>query len=71
MQGHVARKRGRYHAVIYEGLDPITGRSDPPRSPCCLLPRSPPTPPGAEVVQSGRAPSWRPSRPLTRSSNVL
>jgi integrase len=26
MQGHVARKRGRYYAVIYEGLDPVTGR---------------------------------------------
>ncbi len=26
MQGHVARKRDRFYAVIYEGLDPITGR---------------------------------------------
>jgi integrase len=26
MKGHVARKRGRYYAVIYEGLDPVTGR---------------------------------------------
>lgn len=26
MQGHVARKRGRYYAVIYEALDPITGK---------------------------------------------
>ncbi len=26
MQGHVARKRGRYYAVIYEGLDPVTGK---------------------------------------------
>ncbi|MFP5579851.1 MAG: tyrosine-type recombinase/integrase [Acidimicrobiia bacterium] len=26
MQGHVARKRDRYYAVIYEGLDPITGK---------------------------------------------
>lgn len=26
MQGHVAHKRGRYYAVIYEGLDPITGK---------------------------------------------
>lgn len=26
MQGHVARKGDRYYAVIYEGLDPITGR---------------------------------------------
>jgi hypothetical protein len=26
MRGHVARKRGRYYAVIYEGLDPVTGR---------------------------------------------
>ncbi|GMU79846.1 MAG: hypothetical protein AMXMBFR46_26350 [Acidimicrobiia bacterium] len=26
MQGHVARKRGRCYAVIYEGLDPVTGR---------------------------------------------
>ena len=25
MQGHVARKRDRYYAVIYEGLDPVTG----------------------------------------------
>lgn len=26
MQGHVARKRDRYYAVIYEGLDPVTGK---------------------------------------------
>lgn len=26
MKGYVARKRGRYYAVIYEGLDPVTGR---------------------------------------------
>jgi integrase len=26
MHGYVARKRDRYYAVIYEGLDPITGR---------------------------------------------
>jgi len=26
MKGHVARKRGRYYAVIYEGLDPVTGK---------------------------------------------
>jgi len=26
MRGHVARKRDRFYAVIYEGLDPITGR---------------------------------------------
>ncbi len=26
MKGHVARKRDRYYAVIYEGLDPVTGR---------------------------------------------
>ena len=26
MKGHVARKRDRYYAVIYEGLDPITGK---------------------------------------------
>ena len=26
MQGHVARKRGRFYAVIYEGLDPVTGK---------------------------------------------
>jgi integrase len=26
MNGYVARKRDRYYAVIYEGLDPITGR---------------------------------------------
>jgi integrase len=26
MQGHVARKRGRYYAVIYEGLDLVTGK---------------------------------------------
>ena len=26
MQGHVARKGDRYYAVIYEGLDPLTGR---------------------------------------------
>jgi hypothetical protein len=26
MKGYVARKGGRYYAVIYEGLDPLTGR---------------------------------------------
>lgn len=26
MRGHVARKRDRYYAVIYEGLDPVTGK---------------------------------------------
>ena len=26
MHGYVARKRDRYYAVIYEGLDPVTGR---------------------------------------------
>jgi transposase len=26
MQGYVARKGGRFYAVIYEGIDPITGR---------------------------------------------
>ena len=26
MDGHVARKRDRYYAVIYEGLDPVTGK---------------------------------------------
>jgi hypothetical protein len=26
MNGYVARKRGRYYAVVYEGLDPVTGR---------------------------------------------
>ena len=26
MKGYVAKKRIRYYAVIYEGLDPITGR---------------------------------------------
>ena len=26
MKGHVKQRGGRYYAVIYEGLDPITGR---------------------------------------------
>src|SRR5687768_3349369 len=26
MKGYVTTKRGRYYAVIYEGLDPVTGR---------------------------------------------
>jgi hypothetical protein len=26
MKGYVARKSDRWYAVIYEGLDPITGR---------------------------------------------
>ena len=26
MKGYVARKGDRYYAVIYEGLDPLTGR---------------------------------------------
>lgn len=29
MKGYVARKRDCYYAVIYEGLDPVTGRDDP------------------------------------------
>jgi hypothetical protein len=26
MKGYVAQKGGRFYAVIYEGLDPVTGR---------------------------------------------
>lgn len=26
MKGYVAQRRGRFYAVIYEGLDPVTGR---------------------------------------------
>ena len=26
MKGYVAKRRGRFYAVIYEGLDPVTGR---------------------------------------------
>jgi hypothetical protein len=26
MNGYVAKQRGRFYAVIYEGLDPVTGR---------------------------------------------
>ena len=26
MRGYVAKKRGHFYAVIYEGIDPITGR---------------------------------------------
>ena len=26
MNGYIARRRGRFYAVIYEGLDPVTGR---------------------------------------------
>lgn len=26
MKGYVANKGGRWYAVIYEGLDPVTGR---------------------------------------------
>lgn len=26
MQGYAARKGDRYYAVIYEGIDPLTGR---------------------------------------------
>ena len=33
MQGHVARKRDRYYAVIYEGLDPVTGKERRSRHP--------------------------------------
>ncbi len=29
MKGDVTGKRGRYYAVIYEGLDPVTGRERP------------------------------------------
>ena len=26
MRGYVAKRRDRFYAVIYEGIDPITGR---------------------------------------------
>jgi hypothetical protein len=26
MKGYVRQRRGRYYAVIYEGLDPVTGK---------------------------------------------
>jgi hypothetical protein len=26
MRGHIARKGNRYYAVVYEGLDPKTGK---------------------------------------------
>ena len=26
MKGYLAQRRGRFYAVIYEGLDPVTGR---------------------------------------------
>ena len=26
MKGYVAQRRGRFYAVIYEGLDPVTGK---------------------------------------------
>ncbi len=32
MQGYVARKGGRYYAVIYEGLNPLTHLSEATRS---------------------------------------
>jgi hypothetical protein len=28
MNGYGAKQRGRFYAVIYEGLDPVTGRVD-------------------------------------------
>lgn len=33
MHGYVVRKRDRYYTVIYEGLDPITGRERRTRRP--------------------------------------
>ena len=29
MRGYVAKRRNRFYAVIYEGIDPITGRVSP------------------------------------------
>ncbi|MCA1696419.1 MAG: hypothetical protein LC749_17810 [Actinobacteria bacterium] len=26
MNGYIAQRRGRFYAVIYEGLDPVTGK---------------------------------------------
>jgi hypothetical protein len=26
MNGYMAKRRGRFYAVIYEGVDPVTGR---------------------------------------------
>jgi hypothetical protein len=26
MNGYVAKRRGRYYAVVYEGRDPVTGK---------------------------------------------
>ena len=28
MRGYVAKRRDRFYAVIYEGIDPIAGRND-------------------------------------------
>ena len=35
MQGYVARKGDRYYAVIYEGIDPLTGRDRRRWYPAC------------------------------------
>ena len=29
MNGYVAKRRGRFYAVAYEGLDPVTGNETP------------------------------------------
>ena len=37
MKGYVTAKRGRYYAVIYEGLDPVTGGNAAPGTPLARI----------------------------------
>ena len=45
MKGHVAKKGNRYYAVVYEGLDPISGKrsaSGTPPAPAGTRPKPSP-----------------------------
>jgi hypothetical protein len=54
MKGYVARKGNRWYAVIYEGTDPITGRSDaagiPPAASTVTPSGSPPGSPASATA---------------------
>ena len=58
MKGYVARKGNRWYAVIYDGLDPVTGRE-----------RRSWHPAGTDRADAERlAGSWRPRRPAETTS---
>jgi hypothetical protein len=84
MRGYVTRKRDRYYAVIYEGLDPVTGRNAASGTPPAQIgPRrngSPPTSPrnATDATDEVRALTfgayltrqWLPGKQLTLATST-